>query len=364
MVLLLALSCLPFAGCLNGNQSSSLRGPTVARPAPAGEPRSVKLAFSALPPARTSEAYNATFATAGQYADAILIQRAPPWADFLPGGRVSRTTSDSTRLETALVKQYGLSLFFAIDPTDGVVQRTRIANLPASVDPQTGFRDPDLRNAFLAYTTYVVKNYKPEYLAIGVEVNMLYERVPDQFEAFVSLYREAYDVAKAANTKTKVFPTFQLEDLQGTFGVVRPPHWDVLDRFRGRMDTLAVSTYPYLADMRTAAELRVEYFSQLRQHWDGEILIAETANPSAPVEGHAVVGTEEDQLAYLARVLGDAEANRFSMVVWLAALDPAVSQGAGSSLRAIGLRKGDGANKLAWTLWEDWARRPLTAPRK
>ena len=143
----------------------------------------------------------------------------------------------------------------------------------------------------------------------------------------MSLYKEAYDVAKAASPKTKVFPTFQLEDLEGTFGTVHPPHWEVIDPFRGKMDALAISTYPFLAQVRTRRPICArDYYSQLKQHWNGEILIAETGWASAPVEGQVNVGTEEDQQAYLVRLLDDASANGFSLVVWFAALDPAFAQ--------------------------------------
>ena len=292
----------------------------------------------------------------------MLIQRTPPWEDFLPGGQESRATTDTTRLETALLKQYRpLNLFYAIDPTDGAVQRTRIANLPAGIDPQAGFADPRIRNAFLAYTAYVAKNYNPAYLAIGVEVNMIYERsTPAQFESFVSLYKEAYDVAKGANPKIRVFPTFQLEVIEGSFGTAHPPHWEVIDPFRSKMDALAVSTYPYLGDARNAAEIRPDYLSQLRQHFAGEIIIAETGYASAPIEGRVNAGTEEDQLAYLKRLLADAEKNSFSLVVWTPALDPSFARGGtASSLRDSGLRRSDGSNKLAWAIWEDWVRRPI-----
>lgn len=345
----------------NGTKAPSGPGPAINRPTPSGEPRTVRLGFSTLPPQQTSDAYIGAFATAAQYADVVLIQRTPPWEDFLPGGSVSQQTSDNTRVETQLLDQYSnLKRYYAIDPTDGVVQRSRIANLPQSVDPQAGFLDPGIREAFLAYTTYVAKNYHPDYLALGVEINMLYERAPKQFDAFVSLYKEAYDVAKAASPKTKIFPTFQLEDLEGTFGTIHPPHWEVLDPFRGKMDALAISTYPFLAQLRSAADIRPDYYSQLKDHWDGEILISETGYASAPVDGQVNVGTEEDQQAYLVHLLEEAEKNHFSMVVWFAALDPAFAQtGAASVFKDIGLRKSDGSNKLAWTTWEEWARRPL-----
>lgn len=324
----------------------------------------MKLGFSTLPAQRTSDSYINAFATAAQYADVALIERTPPWPDFMPGGQVSQATADNTRVETALLDQYsGLTRYYAIDPTDAVVQRSRIADLPASVDPAVGFKDPALREAFIAYTAYVVKNYKPDYLALGVEINMLYERNRDQFDAFVSLYKEAYDQAKAANPQTKVFPTFQFEDLLGTFGTIHPPHWEVLDAFQGKMDALAISTYPFLAQIHSASDIRPDYYSQIKTHWKGETFISETAYASAPVDGQVTVGTEEDQQAYLVRVLTDAETNGFSMVVWYAALDPAyATSGTSAVFKDIGLRKSDGSNKLAWSTWEEWARRPL-APK-
>ncbi|MBI2766959.1 MAG: hypothetical protein HYX53_13745 [Chloroflexi bacterium] len=333
----------------------------MARATPEGDQRSVRIGFSTLPPERTSAAYTAAFATAAQYGDIVLIQRAPPWEEFLPGGRVSKETTDNTRYETALLDQYkGLKRFYAIDPTDGVVQRSRIANLPSSIDPQAGFADPALREAFTAYTAYVATNYKPDYLAIGVEINMLFERSPKQFDAFVSLYREAYAVAKAANPKGKVFPTFQLEDLEGTFGVTHLPRWNVLDSFRGQMDVLAISTYPFLGGVASVADIRPDYYSQLKERFAGEVMISEAGYASAPVEGQANVGSEEDQRAYLVRLLGDAEANGFSAVIWLTALDPSFATGStAAAFKDIGLRKSDGSNKLAWDTWEEWARRPL-----
>jgi hypothetical protein len=339
-------------------------GPTVVRPANSGEPRGPRLGFSAIPAERTTSSYIRAFATAAQYADVLLIERTPPWSDFLPGNDVSDVTNETTRAETALLKQYAnLRLFYAIDPTDGVVQRSRIANLPSIIDPQVGFADERLRNAFIAYVGYVAKNYRPDYLAIGVEINMLRDRNPRQFEAFASLYREAWRVAKAASPKTRVFPTFQMEDIEGRLDLVHPPAWDVLDSFRGFMDVLAVTTYPFLSELAGTSAIPAEYYSQLKTRFEGEIIIAETGYPSAPVPGQATPGTEEDQQAYLVRVLSEADRLGFSLVVWLAALDPSFArEGTSAVFRDIGLRKADGSNKLAWTTWEEWARRPLKSP--
>jgi hypothetical protein len=314
-----------------------------------------------MPAELTSQAYKQSFAIAAQYGEIVRIQRVPPWEDFMPGGQISRQTEETTRLETALLKQYRtLKRFYAIDPTDPAVRRSRVANLPASIDPREGFESAALRTAFIAYATYIAKNYQPDYLAIGVEINMLAERTPRQFEAFVSLYRETYAQVKSASPRTKVFPTFQLDDLEGALDMIHPPHWELLDNFRGVMDVLAISTYPYLGELRAASSIREDYYTQLQSRFAGEIMIAETAYPSAQVEGKGVIGTEEDQRAYLARLLEEAEANRIGSVIWLAPLDPAyASTGNASVFRDTGLRKSDGGNKLAWTTWEEWAHRPV-----
>lgn len=354
-----ALVAVLFAAC-SGAEDEPLPGPPIERPTPAGDPRTVRLGLAALPSDPSIEGFIDAVATAARHADTVLISRTPPWPEFLPGGKVSEETASRTRLETRLIEQYEpLELFFAIDPTDGAVQRSRIANLPAGIEPRDGFRDVDLRTAFLGYVAYVATNYKPDYLAIGVEINMLAERNPEQFEAFLTLYREAYAVARAASPDTLIFPTFQLEDLEGNLGEAHSPHWELLARFAGVMDALAVSTYPYLGDLRTASELRPDYYRQLSTRFEGPVIIAESAYPSSPVAGEPTLGTEEDQQAFIQRLLQDAEQERFRLVVYLAANDSSLVGGASSVLRDVGLRHADGSPKLAWGAWEAFARRPL-----
>lgn len=349
------------ASCGNGDDDTSTGpGPEISRPENRGEPRSTILGFSSLPAQRTASGYVAAFADAALNADLILLQRAPVWADFLPGGNVSETTADTTRFENELLDQYGeMRLFFAIDPTDSGSGRARVANLPASIDPEEGFENEDLRNAFLAYTAYVVANYEPDYLAIGVEINMLYERNRPQFDAFVSLYNEAYAAAKQARPEMKVFPTFQYEDLLGLADTIHEPHWGAVDAFDGRMDALALSSYPFRA-FTTAGEIPEDYYTQAQAHFEGEIILSETGHSSSPVEGFAAVGTQEDQRAFLERVVAEAESGVFSMVVWAAAADPGfASEGPAARLNHIGLRMNSGEAKLAWQVWQAWTRRPL-----
>lgn len=359
------VAALIFAACNGtGDSGETGPGPDVIRPASQGPPRTVRLGLGAQPAEETREVYVDTFTTAARHAELVSIARVPPWQEFFPGAEVSEGTHALMRLERDLVRQYDLALLFAIDPTDGAVQRTRIAGLPETPQPEEGFLREDVQQALVAYAIYIATNYEPEYLVLGVEINMLRARSPEQFRGFLQAYRRAYDAVKSIRPDIKVFPTFQLEDLLGQLTQQHPPQWEAVEAFGRRLDVLAISTYPYLSSaIRLVREIPAGYYSQLRDRFAGEILVSEAGYASATIEGHSWVGSEREQEQFLRRLLDDAEANGFGAVVWVAERDPMQSrQGGAAVLNDVGLRFSDGADKIAWAVWEEWALRPLPAP--
>ena len=361
----LILAALLAAACQGtGDSDGPTPGPDVTRPAPEGQPRALRLGLGLQPSEETRDAYVSAFADAARNADLVSIARVPPWEEFFPGAEVSEETHALMQLERDLVRQYGLSLLFAIDPTDGAVQRTRIAGLPEGAQTAEGFLREDVQDALVAYAIYIATNYEPEYLVVGVEINMLESRSPEQFRGYLEGYRRVYDAVKSIRPRTRVLPTFQLEDLLGKLTQEHPPRWEVIEAFGSRIDALGISTYPYLSSsIRLVREIPADYYSQLRNRFAGEILITEAGYASATSEGHSWVGSEREQEQFLARLLQEAEANEFSAVAWVAERDPAQSrQGGAAVLNDVGLRYSDGSDKLAWAIWVEWVRRPLPAP--
>ena len=341
---------LMLAACGGDKTDGPQRSPTSA-----GPPRSFAMGLSSLPAELTEESYSRAFELAASAGEVIMIQRTPPWEELI-AGEVSAETARATQRERQLAEEHGLDLFVAIDPTDVAGDRSELANLPPELRG-AGFADEQIRNAFIHYAKYVAENYHPRYLALGVEINSYQHQHPEDFEQFVTLYQQAYDGVKELSPETLVFPIFQLEELQGLLPIDQPypPQWYLIRRFEPRLDLLAVSSYPGLA-FTAPEDVPDSYFAQLRSYTDRPIVIAGTGYASGDD------ANEDQQAAYLRRVLDETQQLSMPLLVWLVGQDPSFTGDVSLGLlQHIGLLRQDGTDKPAWAVWAQAARRPLAA---
>jgi len=347
---MLAVAALALVSCGGGS------GPK--RDASDGPPRSFMMGISTLPRELNTKSYAEAFRLAGENGEMVLIQRTPPWSEFLPGADVGEDTAKTTAAERQAAADGHLRTFFAIDPTNGETGRDRLAGLPSSL---TGahFDDERVRQAFVSYARYVALNYKPAYLALGVEMNLYYNKNKQDLENFESLYAEAYDRVKEISPDTQVTVTFQYEDLQGILPT-QDKHfadWQLIKAFGSKLDVVAISTYPSFA-FKAAAAIPDNYYSQLRAFATQPIVIAEMGFASAAGPKGLNSGTEQDQDAYLKRALADAQAMKMPFVIWFAGWDPSYAKDTALGVfQHIGLLRDDNTAKPAWASWTETARR-------
>jgi hypothetical protein len=188
-----------------------------------------------------------------------------------------------------------------------------------------------------------------------VEINSYQRAQPQDFEVFVQLYHAAYAAVKAISPATLVFPTFQLEEMQGLLPLEnpQPAQWFLLNRFLPDLDLLAVSTYPSAA-YSTIDAVPASYFAQVASYTDKPIAIAGTGYPSP-------AGAAGDQAGYVQRLLDGAQQLSMAFVVWFVSQDPQPGGDASfAPLQSMGLRAADGSAKPAWDIWATAARRPWT----
>jgi hypothetical protein len=356
---LLTLALVFAVACGGGDQPKPL--PTRTPAAGGQQPRSYLMGFSSQPPLPGDEAYKATFRFIGDMGEVVLIQRAPPWTDFLPGATISERTQALTSLEREQARVNNLKLFLAVDATDPA-DRGQLNSLPDELKGHD-FSDSRVRSAFIAYAQYLALNYKPAYMALGVEMDLYYGRRGDgPFRNFQSVYFEAYDAVKRASPSTLVFPTFQYEAMIGALrsGERAQVTWSLVNRFEPKIDMLAVSSYPFTI-YKTPEEIPPNYYQALRGRLDRPIALVSIGWPSS-AEGLDLMQAETAQANYLRRTLTDADMLRAGMVIWYLARDPTVNLGATfQPLETVGLFAADGRSKPGLNLWRLLVDRP--APR-
>jgi len=353
----LALLCMILVAACSASPSEPQATPT-ATFAPVEGSRNFAMGISSLPPELTEESYARTFELAGNLGEVILIQRTPPWRELL-AGEISQQTVQATQREKELAATYGLDIFVAIDPTDSSQGRSEIAGLPGDL-ADAGFANEEVRMAFLAYARYVAENYRPKYLALGVEINGYQHEHPQDFERFVTLYHEAYKAVKELSPETLVFTTFQLEELQGLLPIDQPypPQWFLIRRFDAELDLLALSSYPSLV-YPSADEVPPGYFSQVEAYTNRPIAISGLGFASEDADGNEI---ENAQAVVLQQALREAELLGMPLVIWFAGQDPTFTgEPPFDKLAHIGLLRRDGGEKPAALVWIASLRKELAA---
>ncbi|NYZ75427.1 hypothetical protein H0O03_04175 [Candidatus Micrarchaeota archaeon] len=193
--------------------------------------------------------------------------------------------------------------------------------------------------------------YAPAYLAFGIEVNVLYEKSPADFDAFVSFFSEVYDAVKAVSPNTKVFTVFQLEKMKGLngglFGGVNnasAAEWQLLQRFP-KSDLIVFTTYPDLI-YKAPSEIPTDYYSEISSRVSKPVAFTEVGWHSAasPVGWES---SEAEQAEFVTRFFELANGLDKELVVWSFVYDPATVE----PFNSMGLRKSDGTPRPAWAAW-------------
>lgn len=353
------IGALVLAACGSGDASDATieaATPALETPDPAGPPRPFLLGFSAAPAQLTEAGYRDALNLAARYGEVLLIQRAPAWRSFLPGAAIEPDFAAATQADQEALAELGLQLAYGLDVFDPAA-RGRLSGLPERYAGQD-LENPDLRAAFLAQARFIALNYRPAYLALGVEVNAAFEANPDGYLAFADVYREAYEEVKAISPDTQVLVTFQYEQLLGLVPWEPPhaPRWELLADFT--LDVVGLTTYPSFV-YSVARKVPPEYYAQLTERTDRPIAFMSAGYASAAAREGLNSSTPAEQRRFLERLLTEAEELQAPLLIWFASRDLDFAQSAPLDLlSSIGLRTAGDEPKEAWPSWEAAATRP------
>lgn len=236
------------------------------------------------------------------------------------------------------------------------------------------FDDPLVKQAFLQHAIHVVEYFRPDYLAIGIEVNLLMHLAPDQWPAWLELHAATYQALKQRYPSLPVFVTATAGELLPGLTAADPAgQQQVLARVLPLTDLLGISFYPFLTALGTDP-LPDDLFLQIDELTDKPIVIAETGF-SAEVQqldfdiGGSPVslnldGSLEKQRAYFERLMDAADRHQFRFVInfvpadYDALCDEIQCSDFSRIWRDTGLWDGQGNPRPALELWDAGLARP------
>jgi hypothetical protein len=195
------------------------------------------------------------------------------------------------------------------------------------------------------------EKYKPAYLGIGIEVNVLYEKSPNDFDDFVQFYPEVYDAVKAKSPNTRVFTIFQLEKMKGMNGGLfggkndqNKTQWLLLNKFQ-KSDIIAFTTYPGLV-YGNPSEIPSNYYSEIRNYTSKPIVFTEIGWHSvASPDGWE--SSEAEQAEFVTVFFNLTNSLNSEFVVWSFMYDPNTIE----PFNSMGLWSSNENAKAVWNAW-------------
>ena len=336
--------------------------------------RNFFMGFSPWPYDATIEAVDWTYATLAAKGDIIShhMEEGVPWPEALTNGPLSLSFSNEIRgrLDRKIA---GQKVLLQISPLntlrDGLALYRGTNQTMALPFPWNGyaFDDADVETAFLNYAKRMVQAFTPDYLLIGVEVNLLIRNTPSVWSNYINLHRYVY-------TQLKV----QYPDLPigvSVFCVPFFPEWSSEDDLAAQTsgladiepytDYLAFSVHPFMSAL-LADSFPDDYFDRLFAFASKPVAVSESSYPAQvwQTTTNTILtfnGSEEKQRAFTSAMLTAARQHGSEYVIWFSVRDfDALWSGVMKEdpvaliWRDTGLYDADGTPRLALQIWEEW----------
>ncbi|MEZ5667327.1 MAG: hypothetical protein R3F55_07825 [Alphaproteobacteria bacterium] len=342
----------------------------------ADEARPFRLGVTRWPPDLTLAAVAAVDGFVARDCDmaAPMLYGGVPWTEAASGAPFA----EGLRVELAYRPPAGHKLLLSLGPLD--LLRRGMApywgereNMP--VPPQFAGRsldDPQVMASFAAFALRACEAMRPDWLAIGIELNALLSNAPQAWPALKALYRHGYAALKARFPDLPVCFTIEAQHYLGNAdGADHPTQRRELLDLLQHSDLVAFSIYPHMswATPRPLPDGYFDFAAELADAAGGKpVAVTESGYTSRNVMIGAIplFGSPEEQERHVDLLLAAARRDRYAFVVNFASHDfepltarlPPAAQTLARIWTYTGLKRSDGADKPAMTPW----RRHLAVP--
>jgi hypothetical protein len=301
----------------------------LAVPAGAAEKRAFRMGFTPFVYDQTPEAVADMQKFLAENADIVAVHiESVPWTEALDGKPFDPKMMEDWVGRKKAIKP-GNQVYLAVSPIN--MMRAGIAEYRGSAERMPippkfqgkAFDDPIIKKAYLNYCRRAAEYFKPDYMAIGIEVNELFHNGRAQWPAYVNLHKFVYQALKKDHPKLSIFTSFTLHNMIN-------PGWqdraEMLAAYKELMnynDLVAVSFYPFMAGVTTPAQME-NALAWLASNFDSlnkPYAIAETGQAAEKLtfqmgtQEITIPGTPESQAVYYELLLALAQGKHFKFVI-------------------------------------------------
>lgn len=336
--------------------------------------RPFHMGFTTWPMDTTVEGVQSSYAFIEKHADIVAahLDGGIPWQEMLDRKPLPRHIQNDIQLIQSL-RPKNRPLYLAATPLN--TARTGLANYRDTAENQPlptswknlPFNHPKVKQAYVNYLLTLIEAFHPDYLAIGIESNILLAKNESQWRAYQELNTTTYAEIKKHYPTLPVFVTIQYEFLKGIENDARHNHPRQKPEVMALMqhsDMLGISTYQY-GNLHHA--MPDDYFNELTQYGK-PIAIAESGaiSQELKVAGMKLPASESDQAHFERVLLASALRDRYIFVINWCGMDfdrlvnrlPAELRDLASIWSHTGLANANGTPKPALRTWDTYLNAP------
>lgn len=348
----------------------------LASPLQSNSSRPFHLGFTPWPADLTEAGVKMSYDFAMAHGDIISVMfiGGIPWQEALDGKPYSKDVEHhlATRLPA------GKKLFLSISPLNN--DRSGLApywaekdNLPLPKEwADRPLNSAEVKKAYRNFVLRSVDRMKPDYLAIGIELNVLLSKNRAAWVSLKELYRETYVAVKAKYPGLPVFFTTEVNHYKkfATEAKGSDQEGEVADLMRSS-DLFAMSIYPHMS-FAIPRPVPTDFLDFARR-FGKPIAVSESGMTSRDVELKSfkitLRGSEAEQTQFTELLLKTAARDKYRFVINFATTDfeklcdklPAATGDLARIWCYTGMQDSGGKGKPALEMWDSWLKRSFAA---
>ena len=294
--------------------------------------RSYYLGFTPFPyDISTLEAVEYVYDKIGTDADLIAhhFDNGIPWDEALTDGTFPMKVTDDWSFRRSHIPA-GHKLYVAVTPINSMrnglapIWNSTGDNQPLT-PPWSGyaFNHDDVKTAYLNYCRRAIDYFNPDYIAVGIEVNLLKHFTPSAWAAYLELHQGVYAALKTAYPSLPIFVTLTGIDLVDglTNGVNHTDQMAALADIIDYTDYYAISFHPMLSNIPADEVIPAGVFQSIFSLSSKPACITETSYPAETLTMTAyepdvvLTGSPEMQRDNFRQLLKNAQKYKLRFVV-------------------------------------------------